>query len=237
MTYSRGKRNMLKQRIEQVLADVKASCIRHGRDPASVRVLPVSKTFPSEVIEEATQVGLLRFGENKAQELKEKAQALAQLPLQWVLIGYLQTNEAKEVAKYASEIQSLDRLDLAQVLDRRLQLEGRSIDALIQVKTSSEESKSGMPAEEVIHFIQELQRYDTLRLKGFMTIAENSQDPAVVRDCFKRLRELAEQARQVTGLELATLSMGMSADYDLAIAEGSTELRIGSAIFGARDYT
>ncbi len=237
MTYSRGKRNMLKQRIEQVLADVKASCIRHGRDPASVRVLPVSKTFPSEVIEEATQVGLLRFGENKAQELKEKAQALAQLPLQWVLIGYLQTNKAKEVAKYASEIQSLDRLDLAQVLDRRLQLEGRSIDALIQVKTSSEESKSGMPAEEVIHFIQELQRYDTLRLKGFMTIAENSQDPAVVRDCFKRLRELAEQARQVTGLELATLSMGMSADYDLAIAEGSTELRIGSAIFGARDYT
>lgn len=237
MTYSRGKRNMLKQRIEQVLADVKASCIRHGRDPANVRVLPVSKTFPSEVIEEATQVGLLRFGENKAQELKEKAQALAQLPLQWVLIGYLQTNKAKEVAKYASEIQSLDRLDLAQVLDRRLQLEGRSIDALIQVKTSSEESKSGMPAEEVIHFIQELQRYDTLRLKGFMTIAENSQDPAVVRDCFKRLRELAEQARQVTGLELATLSMGMSADYDLAIAEGSTELRIGSAIFGARDYT
>ena len=237
MTYSRGKRNMLKQRIEQVLADVKASCIRHGRDPASVRVLPVSKTFPSEVIEEATQVGLLRFGENKAQELKEKAQALAQLPLQWVLIGYLQTNKVKEVAKYASEIQSLDRLDLAQVLDRRLQLEGRSIDALIQVKTSSEESKSGMPAEEVIHFIQELQRYDTLRLKGFMTIAENSQDPAVVRDCFKRLRELAEQARQVTGLELATLSMGMSADYDLAIAEGSTELRIGSAIFGARDYT
>ena len=237
MTYSRGKRNMLKQRIEQVLADVKASCIRHGRDPAIVRVLPVSKTFPSEVIEEATQVGLLRFGENKAQELKEKAQALAQLPLQWVLIGYLQTNKAKEVAKYASEIQSLDRLDLAQVLDRRLQLEGRSIDALIQVKTSSEESKSGMPAEEVIHFIQELQRYDTLRLKGFMTIAENSQDPAVVRDCFKRLRELAEQARQVTGLELATLSMGMSADYDLAIAEGSTELRIGSAIFGARDYT
>ena len=237
MTYSRGKRNMLKQRIEQVLADVKASCIRHGRDPASVRVLPVSKTFPSEVIEEATQVGLLRFGENKAQELKEKAQALAQLPLQWVLIGYLQTNKAKEVAKYASEIQSLDRLDLVQVLDRRLQLEGRSIDALIQVKTSSEESKSGMPAEEVIHFIQELQRYDTLRLKGFMTIAENSQDPAVVRDCFKCLRELAEQARQVTGLELATLSMGMSADYDLAIAEGSTELRIGSAIFGARDYT
>ncbi|MDO5678926.1 MAG: YggS family pyridoxal phosphate-dependent enzyme [Pelistega sp.] len=228
---------MLKQRIEQVLADVKASCIKHGRDPESVRVLPVSKTFPSEVIAQASELGLLRFGENKAQELKEKAQALAHLPLQWVLIGYLQTNKAKEVAKYASEIQSLDRLDLAQTLDRRLQLEGRSIDALIQVKTSSEASKSGMPPEEVLDFIQQIQGLDTLRLKGFMTIAENSQDPVVVRDCFKRLRDLAEQARQATGLELATLSMGMSADYDLAIAEGSTELRIGSAIFGARDYT
>ena len=228
---------MLKQRIEQVLADVKASCIKHGRDPESVCVLPVSKTFPSEVIAQASELGLLRFGENKAQELKEKAQALAHLPLQWVLIGYLQTNKAKEVAKFASEIHSLDRLDLAQTLDRRLQLEGRSIDALIQVKTSSEASKSGMPPEEVLDFIQQIQGFDTLRLKGFMTIAENSQDPAVVRACFKRLRDLAEQARQATGLELATLSMGMSADYDLAIAEGSTELRIGSAIFGARDYT
>ena len=228
---------MLQQRIQQVLADIQTSCIRHGRDPESVRLLPVSKTFPSDIIEQAVQAGLMRFGENKAQELKQKAEALTHLPLEWVLIGYLQTNKAKEVAKYASEIQSLDRLDLAQALDRRLQLEGRSIEALIQVKTSTEESKSGMEPAQVLEFIKQVQQYDTLKLKGFMTIAENSPDPNVVRGCFRRLAELAEQARQATGLELATLSMGMSADYDLAIAEGSTEVRIGSAIFGARDYS
>ncbi len=228
---------MLQQRIQQVLADIQTSCIRHGRDPESVRLLPVSKTFPSDIIEQAVQAGLMRFGENKAQELKQKAEALTHLPLEWVLIGYLQTNKAKEVAKYASEIQSLDRLDLAQALDRRLQLEGRSIEALIQVKTSTEESKSGMEPAQVLEFIKQVQQYDTLKLKGFMTIAENSPDPNVVRECFRRLAELAEQARQATGLELATLSMGMSADYDLAIAEGSTEVRIGSAIFGARDYS
>ena len=228
---------MLQQRIQQVLADIQTSCIRHGRDPESVRLLPVSKTFPSDIIEQAVQAGLMRFGENKAQELKQKAEALTHLPLEWVLIGYLQTNKAKEVAKYASEIQSLDRLDLAQALDRRLQLEGRSIEALIQVKTSTEESKTGMEPAQVLEFIKQVQQYDTLKLKGFMTIAENSPDPNVVRGCFRRLAELAEQARQATGLELATLSMGMSADYDLAIAEGSTEVRIGSAIFGARDYS
>ena len=228
---------MLQQRIQQVLADIQTSCIRHGRDPESVRLLPVSKTFTSDIIEQAVQAGLMRFGENKAQELKQKAEALTHLPLEWVLIGYLQTNKAKEVAKYASEIQSLDRLDLAQALDRRLQLEGRSIEALIQVKTSTEESKSGMEPAQVLEFIKQVQQYDTLKLKGFMTIAENSPDPNVVRECFRRLAELAEQARQATGLELATLSMGMSADYDLAIAEGSTEVRIGSAIFGARDYS
>lgn len=229
---------MLKQRIEQVLAQIQASCIKHGRDPESVRLLPVSKTFPSPVIEEAIAAGLTRFGENKAQELKQKAEELAHhSSLEWVIIGYLQTNKAKEVAKYAHEIQSLDRLDLAQALDRRLQGEGRSIDALIQVKTSSEESKSGMEPAQVLAFLEQLKDYDTLRVKGFMTIAENSTDPEVVRDCFKRLRELAEQARQATGLALPTLSMGMSADYDIAIAEGSTEVRIGSAIFGARDYT
>lgn len=228
---------VLKQRIDQVLAQIQASCLKHGRDPGSVNLLPVSKTFPSSVIQEAVAAGLHRFGENKAQELKQKAQELEAQSLEWVLIGYLQTNKAKEVAKFASEIQSLDRLDLAQALDRRLQLEGRSIDALIQVKTSQEESKSGMAPDEVIAFLGQLKDYDTLRVKGFMTIAENSPDPAVVRDCFKRLRELAEQARQATGLELSTLSMGMSADYDLAIAEGSTEVRIGSAIFGARDYS
>lgn len=227
---------MLKDRIDRLMSDIHASCLRHERDPASVKLLPVSKTFPSAVIKQAVQAGLQRFGENKAQELKQKAQELEDFHLDWVLIGYLQTNKAKEIAKYASEIQSLDRLDLAEALDRRLQAEGRQIGALIQVKTSREESKSGMEAELVLDFLHRLKPYETLKIKGFMTIAENSPNAEIVATCFQRLRLLAEQARQETGLALPELSMGMSGDYDLAIAEGATEVRIGSAIFGQRDY-
>ncbi|MDY3331266.1 MAG: YggS family pyridoxal phosphate-dependent enzyme [Pelistega sp.] len=227
---------MLAENFNTVNAQLAAACEKVGREPSSVSLLPVSKTFAAEVVAEAAQLGYRRFGENKAQELKQKAQTLADLQLSWVIIGHLQTNKAKEVAKYADEIQSLDRLELAVALDRRLQQEGRVLDALIQVKTSKEESKTGMSPEEVPAFLEALKGFDTLRIKGFMTIAENSPDPEVVRGCFRQVRELAEKMRQQTGLALPVLSMGMSGDFELAIAEGATEVRIGSAIFGARHY-
>lgn len=227
---------MLAENFNTVNAQLAAACKKVGREPSSVSLLPVSKTFAAEVVAEAAQLGYRRFGENKAQELKQKAQTLADLQLSWVIIGHLQTNKAKEVAKYADEIQSLDRLELAVALDRRLQQEGRVLDALIQVKTSTEESKTGMSPEEVPAFLEVLKGFDTLRIKGFMTIAENSPDPEVVRGCFRQVRELAEKMRQQTGLALPVLSMGMSGDFELAIAEGATEVRIGSAIFGARHY-
>lgn len=227
---------MLAENFNTVNAQLAAACEKVGREPSSVSLLPVSKTFAAEVVAEAAQLGYRRFGENKAQELKQKAQTLADLQLSWVIIGHLQTNKAKEVAKYADEIQSLDRLELAVALDRRLQQEGRVLDALIQVKTSTEESKTGMSPEEVPAFLEALKGFDTLRIKGFMTIAENSPDPEVVRGCFRQVRELAEKMRQQTGLALPVLSMGMSGDFELAIAEGATEVRIGSAIFGARHY-
>lgn len=227
---------MLAENFNTVNAQLAAACEKVGREPSSVSLLPVSKTFAAEVVAEAAQLGYRRFGENKAQELKQKAQTLADLQLSWVIIGHLQTNKAKEVAKYADEIQSLDRLELAVALDRRLQQEGRVLDALIQVKTSTEESKTGISPEEVPAFLEALKGFDTLRIKGFMTIAENSPDPEVVRGCFRQVRELAEKMRQQTGLALPVLSMGMSGDFELAIAEGATEVRIGSAIFGARHY-
>ncbi len=227
---------MLAENFNTVNAQLAAACEKVGREPSSVTLLPVSKTFAAEVVAEAAQLGYRRFGENKAQELKQKAQTLADLQLSWVIIGHLQTNKAKEVAKYADEIQSLDRLELAVALDRRLQQEGRVLDALIQVKTSTEESKTGISPEEVPAFLEALKGFDTLRIKGFMTIAENSPDPEVVRGCFRQVRELAEKMRQQTGLALPVLSMGMSGDFELAIAEGATEVRIGSAIFGARHY-
>ncbi len=227
---------MLAENFKIVTAQLAAACEKVGREPSSVSLLPVSKTFSAEVVAQAAQLGYRRFGENKAQELKQKAQELADLHLSWVIIGHLQTNKAKEVAKYADEIQSLDRIELAVALDKRLQQEGRSLEALIQVKTSTEESKTGMLPEEVPTFLDALKGFDTLRIKGFMTIAENSTDSQVVRECFRQVRELAEKMRQQTGLPLPVLSMGMSGDFELAIAEGATEVRIGSAIFGARHY-
>lgn len=227
---------MLAENFKNVTAQLAMACEKAGREPSSLSLLPVSKTFSAEVVAQAAQLGYRRFGENKAQELKQKAQELADLHLSWVIIGHLQTNKAKEVAKYADEIQSLDRIELAVALDKRLQQEGRSLDALIQVKTSTEESKTGMLPEEVPAFLDALKGFDTLRIKGFMTIAENSTDSQVVRECFRQVRELAEKMRQQTGLPLPVLSMGMSGDFELAIAEGATEVRIGSAIFGARHY-
>jgi len=212
---------------------VDAACRAAGRDPAEVTVLPVSKTFGAEAVREAVALGLTRFGENKVQELRDKSAALAELPLDWVLIGHLQTNKAKDAARLASEVQSLDRLELAEALHRRLGAEGRAIDVLVQVKTSPEESKHGLPPDELPAFLDRLGGYPTLRVRGLMTLAVQSEDDAAVRACFRRLRELRDAAT-ARGHQLPRLSMGMSGDFPQAIAEGATEVRIGTAIFGRR---
>ena len=212
---------------------VDAACRKAGRDPAEVSILPVSKTFDADVVRAAAALGLRRFGENKVQEIRDKSGLLADCGIAWVVIGHLQTNKAKDVARLASEVQSLDRLELAEALHRRLQLEGRSLDVLVQVKTSPEESKHGLPPAELPAFLDSLRQYNSLRVRGLMTMATHSDDPAEVRACFRRLRELRD-AMQERGHDLPRLSMGMSGDFPLAIAEGATEVRIGSAIFGPR---
>lgn len=222
-------------RLAAVRAGIDAACHAAGRDPAEVTLLPVSKTFGAEVVAEAAGLGLRRFGENKAQEIQAKATALAGLGLDWVVIGHLQTNKAKVVARYASEVQSLDRLDLAVALDRALQAQGRGIDVLVQLKTSPEETKTGLAPADLLGFLSELRACSSLRVRGLMTIAEHSDDEQVVRAGFRALYQ-ARNSAQDAGHPLARLSMGMSGDYALAIAEGSTEVRIGSSIFGARNY-
>ncbi|TPG10573.1 YggS family pyridoxal phosphate-dependent enzyme [Rhodanobacter glycinis] len=211
------------------------ACRMAGRDPAGVDILPVSKTFGPELIRAAVALGLHRFGENKAQEIRDKSASLADCDIDWVMIGHLQTNKARDVARLASEVQSLDRLELVEALDRRLQQERRAIDVLVQVKTSSEPSKYGLPPEQLPDFLNTLRGYDTLRVRGLMTLAIHSSEPAEVRGCFRLLRELRDQA-VAQGHELTRLSMGMSDDFPLAIAEGATEVRIGTAIFGNRSY-
>lgn len=216
-----------------VRARVDAACRAAGRDPAEVTILPVSKTFGADVVREAAALGHARFGENKVQELRDKSSALGDLALQWVLIGHLQTNKAKDVARLASEVQSLDRLELAQALHRRLAIEGRTLDVLVQVKTSPEESKHGVSPSELPALLERLRAFPTLHVRGLMTLAVPSDDPGPVRACFRQLRELRDAAA-AQGHELLRLSMGMSGDFALAIAEGATEVRIGTAIFGRR---
>ena len=212
---------------------VDAACRAAGRDPAEVSILPVSKTFGPDVVRAAMALGMTRFGENKVQEIRSKADALADCAIEWVVIGHLQTNKAKDVARLASEVQSLDRLELAEALHRRLQLEGRMLDVLIEVKTSPEESKHGLPPAQLPAFLDALAAYDSLRVRGLMTLAVQSDDPAAVRACFRQLHQLRAQAK-AQGHDLPRLSMGMSGDFPLAIAEGATEVRIGTAIFGRR---
>lgn len=224
--------------LAAVRARIDAACRRVGRDPAEVRLLPVSKTVPESRLRLAYAAGCRELGENKVQEAQHKWQALADLvDLRWVLIGHLQTNKAKLAARFASEFQALDSLRLAQALDRRLQREGRALDVLVQVNTSGEASKFGLAPDQVADFVRELPAFSSLRVRGLMTLALFSSDPARVRPCFVRLRALRDRLRQdaPAGIVMDELSMGMSGDFELAVEEGSTTVRVGQAIFGARN--
>ena len=226
-------------RLAVLQTRIAAACLQAGRDPAEVALLPVSKTFGADRIREGATLGLRRFGESKMQEVRDKAAVLADCPVEWVVIGHLQTNKAKDAARLASEVQSLDRLDLAQALDRRLQLEGRTLDVLVQVKTSDEPGKYGLDPAALPAFVRTVARdYPSLRVRGLMTLAVNSDDTEAVRACFRALRGMRDRLRDeaIEGVDMRRLSMGMSGDFELAIQEGSTEVRIGSALFGARDY-
>lgn len=208
-----------------------------GREAERVRLLPVSKTVPEERVRQAVAAGLTHLGENKVQEALRKSQDLADLPeVTWAVIGHLQTNKAKYVARFASEFQALASERLAAALDRRLELEDRTLEVFVQVNTSAEDSKFGLPPEEVEAFLTLLPAFPRLKVRGLMTLAVFSSDTERVRSCFVRLRELRDRLRHQApdGVGLDELSMGMSGDYPIAVEEGATVVRVGQAIFGAR---
>jgi len=223
--------------LAAVDARITAACQRVGRDPATVRLLPVSKTKPESSLRLAYAAGCRMLGENKLQEAYGKWEAMQDLTdLHWSIIGHLQTNKAKLVARFAAEFQALDSLRVAEALDRRLQMEGRSLDVFVQVNTSGEVSKYGLSPEDVAAFVQELPAFSALRVRGLMTLALFSSEAERVRQCFIVLRNLRDQLRQSApaGICLDELSMGMSGDFEIAIEEGATVVRVGQAIFGAR---
>jgi pyridoxal phosphate enzyme (YggS family) len=199
--------------------------------------LAVSKTHGVEVIREAYEAGLRIFGENRVQEALEKSEDLAEMAdLRWAVIGHLQTNKAKDVAAFADEFHALDSLRVAEALDRRLHERSRGLDVFIQVNSSDEPQKFGVGVDNAVDFAIALRPYQNLRVRGLMTLAVNSDDPADVARCFERMQALQEQLRQTAAAAGAydELSMGMSGDFELAIAHGATTVRIGSALFGSR---
>jgi pyridoxal phosphate enzyme (YggS family) len=213
---------------------VARACAAAGRDPAEVRLLPVSKTHPVALLEAAYAAGVRLFGENRVQEAAEKAEHFADRPdLGWAMVGHLQTNKARQVARFATEFHALDSLKVAEALHRALADEGRTLDVFVQVNSSAEPQKFGQPPEAVPDLVRALADLDTLKVRGLMTLALFSDDQAAVGACFERMVTLREQLPpSLCGPEL---SMGMSGDFELAVAYGATTVRVGQAIFGARE--
>lgn len=230
--------NDIKVNLELVRSRMEKACKACGRKPEEVRLLMATKTVEPDRILQAMHCGELLIGENKVQELTAKYEALAGVKHETHFIGHLQTNKIKEVVKYADCIESVDRLDLAEKLSRRLQTENKTIDILIQVNTSAEESKFGCKPEEAAALTEKIARLPALSIKGLMTIGIFSDDMDKVRLCFKLLQKIRQEikAKNLPCVSMDVMSMGMTGDLEVAIEEGSTLVRVGTAIFGKRNY-
>lgn len=228
-----------REALDTVHHNIAAAAQRAGRDPADIRLLPVSKTVSEERLRAAYDAGIHQFGENKVQEAESKATAMADLEAHWAVIGPLQSNKTRNVAEFAHEFQALDRIRIATRLDTQLKEFGRTLDVYVQVNASGEETKSGLEPGEVEAFLEQLLPLDSLRLRGLMTMAIHTDDEVTVRKNFAVLRQLRDDIaqRRPDLMGDGGLSMGMSNDYELAIEEGATVVRVGSAIFGERDYS
>ncbi|OPC59250.1 YggS family pyridoxal phosphate-dependent enzyme [Elizabethkingia miricola] len=231
--------NQIINNLQNILQRIETACICSNRSPDEVRLLLATKTVPANRIKQALEAGSTLIAENKVQELKEKYDDLKEIPHTNHFIGHLQTNKIKDILKYdVSCIQSLDRIDLAEKLQQRLEAEGRTIEVLIQVNTSGEESKFGVHPEKVLELIKRVSELNALKIKGLMTIGLFSAETEKVRACFRLLKELQQQiiSHNIPEVEMNELSMGMSGDLETAVEEGATIVRVGTAIFGQRIY-
>jgi len=230
--------SMVKDNLSTLRTRIIRSCEKSNRDVSDVKILLATKTVPAEKILLAFAEGETLIGENKVQELKEKHEVLSAVPHQSHFIGHLQTNKIKDVLKYAECIQSVDRIDLAKKLDLQLRKEGRKLDIMLQINTSLEESKFGVNPADAICFAKSISHFDTLNVTGLMTIGLFSANASEVRKCFQLLKQLYMEidALKLANFDLRELSMGMSDDLEIAIEEGATIIRIGTALFGDRIY-
>jgi pyridoxal phosphate enzyme (YggS family) len=225
------------ENLTTISSRIKKACENSGRNPEEVKLLLATKTVPAERIKIALQAGYTLIAENKVQELKEKYEALKDTSHSNHFIGHLQSNKIKEILRYdVTCVQSLDRLDLAEKLHQRLVLENKTMEVLIQVNTSGEESKFGVHPDNAVELAKQVAQLSTLKIKGLMTIGLLSAENEAVRECFRLLKNIQQEiiAADIPGVEMNELSMGMSGDMEIAIEEGATIVRVGTAIFGKR---
>ncbi len=230
---------MLAENIARVREKIAAAARHAGRDPQDILLMAVSKTVSLEAIREAYAAGVRLFGENRVQEFQAKSSALANLSsTQWHMIGHLQSNKAAKAAELFSAVDSVDSLRLAERLNAAAQSMGKKIPILIEINIGGEAAKSGLPPDggELEEILQAAPRLENLSIDGLMTVPPFTEDPEQSRPFFRRLCELRDaiNARNLPGVSMRTLSMGMSHDFSVAIEEGSTCVRIGTAIFGER---
>ena len=216
----------IRQRID-------AACARAGRDPASVTLLAVSKGMPPEAVREAADCGLTLFGESKVQEAKVKI-PMCPAPLRWQMIGHLQSNKCRDAVHFFEMIQSVDSLELAAEINRWCDKQARAMPILLEVNLAGEATKFGFKAERVLAELDAINALPKIEIHGLMTIAPWTPEPEKVRPIFRQLRELKTRCEEKLGAPLPHLSMGMSGDFEVAIEEGATIVRVGTLLFGAR---
>ncbi|MFV0342024.1 MAG: YggS family pyridoxal phosphate-dependent enzyme [Anaerocolumna sp.] len=229
---------MIKENLNLVEERIQAACQRAGRNREEVTLIAVSKTKPVSAIEEVLKEEILDFGENKVQELTTKYEVLPK-NLHWHLIGHLQTNKVKYIVDKVALIHSVDSLKLAQQIDKEAEKKEVICNILIEVNVAKEESKFGVYEEDLLELIVEVAKLKNVHVKGLMTIAPFAEDSEKNRMYFRKLRQLNVdiKTKNIDNVSMNILSMGMTGDYEVAIEEGATLIRVGTGIFGEREYT
>lgn len=229
---------MLKEQLAEVESRIQAACSRAGRKREDVTLIAVSKTKPVSVLQEAYDLGVRTFGENKVQELTEKYEALPK-DIHWHMIGHLQTNKVKYIVDKVDMIHSVDSLKLAETIEKEAAKKNCVVNILIEVNVAEEESKFGIKMHEVIPFVERISAFPHIRVCGLMTIAPFVENSEENRTIFENLHKLSVDItrKNIDNVNVNVLSMGMTNDYEVAIEEGATMVRVGTGIFGVRDYT
>lgn len=228
---------MIKENLQSVQDNIKEICRKCDRNPEDVTLIAVSKTKPNEMLMEAYDSGIREFGENYVQELSDKIETLPD-DINWHMIGHLQRNKVKYIVGKVAMIHSVDSLRLAEAIDNESSKKGVKTDILVEVNVADEENKFGVTLEDAEDFIRQLSHFDNIVVRGLMTSAPLVDNPKKNRVFFRQLRQLLVDinAKNIDNIHMDVLSMGMTNDYIIAIEEGATHVRVGTAIFGARNY-